>query len=58
MDGVLLDEFVVKQLSHLSDESAVYYNAIFNEKLQNLISNDETEAEYLSLIHIWYLLRI
>ena len=46
VDGVLLDEFVVKQLSHLSDESAVYYNAIFNEKLQNLISNDETEAEY------------
>ena len=42
----MLDEFVVAQLSHLSDESAVYYNAIFNEKLQNLISNDKTETEY------------
>ena len=46
VDGVLLDEFVVAQLSHLSDESAIYYNTIFNEKLQNLISNDETETEY------------
>ena len=46
VDGVLLDEFVVAQLSNLSDESAVYYNAIFNEKLQALISNDETETEY------------
>lgn len=32
VDGVLLDEFVVAQLSNLSDENAVYYNAIFNEK--------------------------
>lgn len=46
VDGVLLDEFVVAQLSNLSDESAVYYNTIFNEKLQNLIANDETETEY------------
>ena len=45
VDGVLLDEFVVAQLSNLSDESAVYYNTIFNEKLQNLIANDETETE-------------
>lgn len=30
VDGVLLDEFVVAQLSNLSDESAVYYNTIFN----------------------------
>ena len=37
---------VVARLSNLSDENAVYYNAIFNEKLQNLISNDETETEY------------
>ena len=42
----MLDEFVVAQLSHLSDESAIYNNTIFNEKLQNLISNDETETEY------------
>ena len=46
VDGVLLDEFVVAQLSNLSDENAVYYNTIFNEKLQNLIANDETEMEY------------
>ena len=46
VDGVLLDEFVVAHLSNLSDESAVYYNTIFNEKLQNLIANDETETEY------------
>ena len=37
---------MVAQLSNLSDESAVYYNTIFNEKLQNLIANDETETEY------------
>ena len=46
VDGVLLDEFVVAQLSNLSDENTVYYNTIFNEKLQNLIANDETETEY------------
>lgn len=46
VDGVLLDEFVVAQLSNLSDESAAYYNTIFNEKLQNLISGDKVEAEY------------
>ena len=46
VDGVLLDGFVVAQLSNLSDESAAYYNTIFNEKLQNLISGDKTKAEY------------
>ena len=50
VDGVLLDEFVVAQLSQLSDEHSVYYNAIFNEKIQNLICNDETETEYRNTI--------
>ena len=50
VDGVLLDEFVVAQLSQLSDEHSVYYNAIFNEKIQNLICNDETETEYRNTV--------
>ena len=33
-------------LSHLSEEESVYYNTVFNERIDNLISNDETECEY------------
>lgn len=49
VDGVLLDEFVVAQLSELSDRNAAYYNTVFNEKLQNLLSNNETETEYRNI---------
>lgn len=46
VDGVLLDEYVVKKLSELSETESIYYNAIFNERIERLINNNETEAEY------------
>lgn len=46
VDGVQLDDYVVEQLSHLSEEDSAYYSTVFNEKIDNLISNDETECEY------------
>lgn len=44
-----LDEYVVEQLSHLSDRQSEYYRRIFEEKLDRLIESDQSEKEYHSV---------
>ncbi len=46
MDGVLMDEYVVQQLSNLSGQQSEYYRRIFEAKLDRLICSDQSEEEY------------
>ena len=46
VDGVLTDEFVVKQLSELNDENSQYYNELIQTRIDKLILSDESEREY------------
>jgi len=48
VDGVELDEYVVQQLSNLSDQQSEYYRRIFEEKLEKLVESDQSEQEYKS----------
>lgn len=46
VDGVLMDEYVVQQLSNLSNQQGEYYRRIFEAKLDRLIRSDQSEEEY------------
>ena len=46
--GVELDEYVVEQLSNLSDQQSEYYRRVFEEKLDKLVESDQSEQEYRS----------
>lgn len=45
VDGVLLDEFVVKQLSHLADEDSEYFEKLLNLKASDIFSSPKNEKE-------------
>ena len=47
VDGVLTDEFAVKQLSAINSENSEYYHELIQKKLDELIMSDESEREYL-----------
>lgn len=46
VEGISLDEYVVKQLSDLSSQQSKYYQRIFEAKLDRLIVSDQSEQEY------------
>lgn len=46
VDGVLMDEFLVDKLEHLSHEESEYYEKLFTERVESLISADEVETDY------------
>ena len=49
VDGVLLDEFVVKQLSNLSDEDSEYFVKLLNQKVSDIFKNTQNEQELIEL---------
>lgn len=49
VDGVLLDEFVIQQLSHLSDEDSEYFEKLLNEKAAGIFSSSQNEKELSDL---------
>ncbi len=53
VDGVLLDEFVVHQLSHLSDEDSEYFTALLNQKAADIFSSSQNEQELSELRKKW-----
>ena len=49
VDGVLLDEFVVKQLSNLSDEDSEYFTELLNQRVSDIFKNSQNEQELTEL---------
>ena len=49
VDGVLLDEFVVQQLSHLADEDSEYFEKLLNEKAADIFRSSQNEKELSDL---------
>ena len=49
VDGVLLDEFVVKQLSHLANEDSKYFEKLLNQKASDIFSSSQNEKELSDL---------
>lgn len=49
VDGVLLDEFVVKQLSNLSDEDSEYFVKLLNQKASDIFKSSQNEPELIEL---------
>lgn len=49
VDGVLLDEFVVKQLSNLSDETSEHFKEILSIKIEDVIAKSQSTQEYAML---------
>ena len=49
VDGVLLDEFVVQQLSHLADEDSEYFEKLLNQKASDIFSSSQNEKELSDL---------
>ena len=49
VDGVLLDEFVVKQLSNLSDEDSEYFVKLLNQKASDIFKSSQNEQELTEL---------
>lgn len=49
VDGVLLDEFVVRQLSHLADEDSEYFEKLLNQKASDIFSSSQNEKELSDL---------
>ena len=49
VDGLLLDEFVVRQLSHLSDEDSEYFRELLNQKASDIFENSQSEKELCDL---------
>lgn len=49
VDGVLLDEFVVRQLSHLSDEDNEYFRELLNQRASDIFENSQSEKELCDL---------
>lgn len=46
VEGVTLDEYVVQQLSELSQEQSEYYKKVFEAKLDRLVRSSQSEQEY------------
>lgn len=46
MDGVLLDEFVVQQLSELSDENSERFRRILEIKIEEVLEQSQTVQEH------------
>ena len=46
VDGVLMDEFLVDKLENLSHEESEYYEKLFADRIETLISSDEIETDY------------
>ena len=40
-----VDEFVVKQLSHLADEDSEYFEKLLNQKASDIFSSSQNEKE-------------
>ena len=49
VDGVLLDEFVVQQLSNLSDEDSEYFTKLLNQRASDIFKNSQNEQELTEL---------
>lgn len=49
VDGVLLNEFVVKQLSNLSDEDSEYFVKLLNQKGSDIFKSSQNEQELIEL---------
>lgn len=49
VDGVLLDEFAVQQLSHLADEYNEYFERLLNEKAADIFNSSQSEKELSDL---------
>lgn len=49
VDGVLLDEFVVLQLSNLSDEDSEYFTKLLNQRASDIFKNSHNEQELTEL---------
>ena len=49
VDGVLLDGFVVKQLSQLADEDSEYFEKLLNQKASDIFSSSQNEKELSDL---------
>ena len=49
VDGVLLDEFVVQQLSQLADEDSEYFEKLLNQKASDIFSSSQNEKELSDL---------
>ena len=46
VDGVLLDEFVVQQLSELSDENSERFRRILEIKIEEVLEQSQTVQEH------------
>lgn len=49
VDGVLLDEFIVQQLSNLSDEDSEHFKEILEIKVEEVLEQSNSEQEYTLL---------
>lgn len=49
VDGVLLDEFIVQQLSDMSDESSAYFKEILEIKIEEILEQSSTSQKYAIL---------
>ena len=49
VDGVLLDEFVVQQFSHLADEDSEYFEKLLNQKASDIFCSSQNEKELSDL---------
>ncbi len=49
VDGVLLDELMVKQLSNLSDEDSEYFVKLLNQKASGIFKSSHNEQELIEL---------
>ncbi len=49
VDGVLLDEFIVQQLSDMSDENSEYFKEILEIKIEEILEQSSTSQEYATL---------
>ena len=58
VDGVLLDEFVVRQLSHLADEDSEYFEKLLNEKASDIFRSSQNEKELSDLRKKKYSLKL
>ncbi len=50
VDGVLLDEFVVGQLSKLSDEQSEHFQQILEIKIEDVLNRSQTTQKYKQMI--------
>ena len=46
VEGVELDEFVIRSISELSHKQSAYYQQIFESRMTNMIRSEQSEQEY------------